>query len=398
MNKAAMVFVQRELERAGVTVETEQMLDRLEGRRITPDTDLPRMEFLFRLFHKPCFPRGELVALSGKAKSGKTFVSSILMALCRRSPVLSLERIEPKRLRVLWYDTEQSEESTQDILKNRIMPMAGNTDAAPTVGGGMDVFNVRGEMYADRLPLLEVAVRQYQPDLVVVDGIRDLVADINDGVVAQDTIERLMRLASEVRCCMVCVLHQNKGIEDRNLRGWIGTELKNKAFEVYECVKSSERIFSWCQTDTRKYDIDQKLEFAVNDDGIPYLCTPEQLIEAQYNAQRRAAAEMQRTGRGLGKLPEFNPRYVRGRENRKTVFDLRLLFTDCMEAGRQYRADELKQIVGVKANILKDKVYEEQVQRAVSEGIIMRSYDGFQKRVYLRPVVQAELDFKETPR
>ena len=31
------------------------------------------MEFLFRLFGKPCFPRGELVAITGKAKSGKTF-------------------------------------------------------------------------------------------------------------------------------------------------------------------------------------------------------------------------------------------------------------------------------------------------------------------------------------
>ena len=402
MNDEASRLILREMERAGVTVETEQMLDRLEGRRITPGKDLPRMEFLFRLFHKPCFPRGELVALSGKAKSGKTFVSSILMALCQRSPVLSLERIEPGRLRVLWYDTEQSEESTQDILKNRILPMVGNTAPAPgpspAMGVGIDVFNVRGEMYADRLPLLEVAVRQYRPDLVVVDGIRDLVADINDGVVAQDTIERLMRLASEVRCCMVCVLHQNKGIEDRNLRGWIGTELSNKDFEEYECVKSSERIFTFVQIKTRKYDIGQKLEFAVNDDGIPYLCTPEQLLEAQYNAQRKAAAEMQRGGRGISKLPEFNPRYVRGKENRKTVFDLRLLFADCMEAGRQYRADELKQIVGVKANILKDKVYEEQVERAVSEGIIMQSYDGCQKRVYLRPVVQAELNFEETPR
>lgn len=408
MNGEAVSLVLRELSRAGVSAETEQMLERLEGRRVTAERELPRMEFLFRLFHKPCFPRGELVALSGKAKSGKTFVSSILMTLCLRSPVLSLERIEPRRLRVLWYDTEQSEESTQDILRNRILRMA--TDALDlrslategTQEHGLtrdweqllDVFNVRGEMFAERLPLLEAAVRHYRPDLVIVDGIRDLVADINDGVVAQDTIERLMRLASDVRCCIACVLHQNKAVEDRNLRGWIGTELKNKAFEVYECAKSSERIFSWSQTDTRKYDIDQALQFAVSDDGLPYLCTPEQLLEAQYNAQRKAAAQMQRSGKGAGKLPEFNPRYVLGKENRKTVFNLRLLFADCMEAGRTYREDELKQIVGVTANILKDNVYREQVERAVREGVIMQSYDGCQRRIYLRPVVQTEIDFK----
>ncbi len=228
------------------------------------------MEFLFRLFHKPCFPRGELVALGGKAKSGKTFVSSILMALSFCSKVLSVERIEPRRLHVLWYDTEQSEESTQDILRSRIIPMTGIPEDQFPIDQ-FDVFNVRAEGYANRLPMLEAAVSHYHPDLVILDGIRDLVADINDGEVAQDCIERLMRLASENRCCIVCILHQNKSVEDRNLRGWIGTELKNKAFEVYECSKSSERIFTWSQTDTRKYDILDTLKFAVNDDGIPYL-------------------------------------------------------------------------------------------------------------------------------
>jgi len=253
MNEQACQWIAHDLELAGLSLEQEQLLERLEGRRITADKELPQMDFLFRLFHKPCFPRGELVALSGKAKSGKTFVASILMALCLRSRVLSLERIEQKRLHVLWYDTEQSEESTQDILCHRIMPMV----QAEVPEGMIDIFNVRGELYSDRLPMLELAVRHYRPDLVIVDGIRDFVADINDGVVAQDTIERLMRLASEVRCSIVCVLHQNKSSEDRNLRGWIGTELKNKAFEVYECAKSSERIFTLAQVDTRKYDIGQ---------------------------------------------------------------------------------------------------------------------------------------------
>lgn len=389
MNEEAKKLILHELGLAGVSVETEKMLERLEGRRITPERELPRMEFLFRLFHKPCFPRGELVALSGKAKSGKTFVSSILMALCFCSRVLSVERIEPKRLRVLWYDTEQSEESTQDILKNRIVPMVSGSFPQEL----MDIFNVRGEQYADRLPMLEAAVRYYRPDLVVVDGIRDLVADINDGVVAQDTIERLMRLASEVRCCIACVLHQNKSVEDRNLRGWIGTELKNKAFEVYECSKSSERIFSWSQTDTRKYDIEQQLKFAVNGQGIPYQCSEEQLLEAQYNAQRKAAAEMQRQGT-TKKLAPFNPKYVKGKENHKTIFDLKALFSECMAAGRIYSEEELRTTVGVEANIATDKVLMEQIEKAVRDGIIMQSFDGAKKRIYVRPVVQAELKFE----
>ena len=362
-------------------LELETMLQTLEKRRITPTKELPKMEFLFRLFHKPCFPRGELVAVSGKAKSGKTFVSSILMSLCFRSQVLSVERIESKQLHVLWYDTEQSEESTQDILRNRIIPLTGiPEDRFPMPL--MDVFNVRPDGYEQRLPMLEVAVRHYKPDLVILDGVRDLVADINDGVVAQNCIERLMHLASEVRCCIVCILHQNKSAEDRNLRGWIGTELKNKAFEVYECSKSSERIFMWGQTDTRKYDIIDTLKFAVNDEGIPYLCSEEQLKEALYQAQRKVADDQQRDGKKM--LAPINPAYVLRKENGKTILDLPKLFKACMEPNREYDEDELRLKVGAESNIAKDHIYRENVQKAIEQGIILQSKSALNgKNIYM---------------
>ncbi|MBO7047275.1 MAG: AAA family ATPase [Prevotella sp.] len=378
-------LTQEELQKAQ---ELQTVLDRLEKRRITPSKELPKMEFLFRLFHKPCFPRGELVAVSGKAKSGKTFVSSILMSLCFRSQVLSVERIEPKKLHVLWYDTEQSEESTQDILRHRIIPLTGTSeDQFPMQM--MDVFNVRPDGYDLRLPMLEAAVRHYEPDLVILDGIRDLVADINDGVVAQDCIERLMHLASEVRCCIVCILHQNKSSEDRNLRGWIGTELKNKAFEVYECAKSSERIFTWRQTDTRKYDILDALKFAVNDDGIPYLCSEEQLKEALFQAQRKVVDERQRDGKTT--LAPFNPIYVLGKENHKTIFDVPKLFTACMQPGQEYSEDELQLKVGAESNIATERVYREQLSKAVTLGIVMQSKSALNgKNIYMLRVAEVK--------
>ena len=393
-NSDSVRLIRSELCLAGISCEQEQRLRQLEARRrITPQTHLPPMEFLFRLAGKPCFARGELTGLSGKAKSGKTFVSSILMALCFRSELLSVERIEPKRLHVLWYDTEQSEESTQDILRNRIIPLTGIAeDQFPN--DLMDVFNVRGEAMADRIGILELFVLRYQPDLVVLDGIRDLVADINDGVVAQDTIERLMRLASDNHCAIVCVLHQNKSQEDRNLRGWIGTELKNKAFEVYECAKSSERIFTWAQTDTRKYDISTPLQFAVNDQGLPYLCTHEELVEAQFRSQQKMAAKMQQDGRS-NKLPDINPRYAH-KEGRKYVFDVKLLFADIMTAGQPYQEDTLKTHIYDATQVIKPKLHDEILQKAVAEKVILCTTNPFGKKEYVLPLpepVQQDLPF-----
>ena len=254
--------------------KTDEKLQRLEQRRITPNSVIPKRRFLFEMFDKPCFARGELVGITGRAKSGKTFFTSMLMALGVCNEVMGIRRIDPKPLRVLWMDTEQSEESTQEILCDRIMklwqrnmPEGESIENFPSEM--FDIFNVRAEAWQDRLPLLETAIKEYHPDLVILDGIRDLVNDINDGILSQEVIERLMHLASETECCIVSILHQNKASEDKNLRGWIGTELTYKSFEVYECSKDNDRIFSVKQTMTRKYDIDNALQFVVDAEGLP---------------------------------------------------------------------------------------------------------------------------------
>ena len=58
--------------------KTDEKLQRLEQRRITPNSLIPKRKFLFEMFDKPCFARGELVGITGRAKSGKTFFTSIL--------------------------------------------------------------------------------------------------------------------------------------------------------------------------------------------------------------------------------------------------------------------------------------------------------------------------------
>ena len=176
MDKNVMSQLDAELEHAGEeTVLSPQML-LLEQLRITPEKQLKPMEFLFRLFGKPCFPRRELVAITGKAKSGKTFVTSMLMACCQVNEVLAFQRMREEPLHVLWYDTEQSDESTQDILKNRIIPMMsyGNDETAPLSssfwgkrpvgpsarGAGGEAFNVRAVEWKQRRELLLEAIKR----------------------------------------------------------------------------------------------------------------------------------------------------------------------------------------------------------------------------------------------
>lgn len=47
-------------QKAGLDPELAKQWDELERMRITPDTEIPPMEFLFEMDGKPCFPLGEL--------------------------------------------------------------------------------------------------------------------------------------------------------------------------------------------------------------------------------------------------------------------------------------------------------------------------------------------------
>ena len=178
---------------AGQFVPTQEDIDALFKERITPETDLPPMQPLFEMFDVPCFYRGELVADCGKAKSGKTTFLSILMAATIKRQTLALERLTDEPLKVLWIDTEQSQQSTQEILKERIMPLAGVDKLDDTQ---FYAFNLRGAGFEKRGRMVDVAIRSINPDICIIDGVKDLMTDINDAVQATLIMEKLMELAS----------------------------------------------------------------------------------------------------------------------------------------------------------------------------------------------------------
>ena len=376
-----------ELAHAGEETTLSPKMLLLEKMRITPEKQLEPMEFLFRLFGRPCFPRRELVAITGKAKSGKTFVTSMLMACCNMRDVLSFHREHEPPLRVLWYDTEQSDESTQDILKNRVLQMIHKTNTNHTnitnekdsldlfnscseeqsvpsvqsvVEKTFDVFNVRAVEWKERRSLLKEAVERYEPDLVIVDGIRDLVNDINDGVLAQEVMEELLHLATQKNCCIVCVLHQNKGSEDHNLRGWIGTELMNKAFEVYACEKMMpQRVFKLEQTLTRKYDIEQALYFEVGEDGLP-----------------KTSPLPPPTGGGdlsRERLPSINRDYIVHEDDGSWRFDVHRLFLAAFQNADELQGSVLRERVMQLSGIVIPFKYNQLLHQALEQKVIEKS-------------------------
>lgn len=362
---------------------------KLLQHRITEKSDIPNMQFLFKIFGIPCFPRRELVAVAGKAKSGKTFFLSLLMAACIKDQLMTIERLPPLTpegeppeegakappLKVLWYDTEQSEQSTQDILVNRISPLVSE-DERPMISEHINAFNVRLFSWEDRLKMFEQAIPCLKPDLVILGGVRDLISDINDGKEAQRITEQLMVLAQNNDCCIVCVLHQNKSDSDRNLRGWIGTELTNKVFEVYSCEKLRDsKTFKVEQTHTRKFDLEQELYYKVNrDSGLPVMSEKPQGQEKPRDAQGRFMSPKY-IGVYDAKWEMFNRDYLIYHDdspNSPYDWNLLKLFTDALE-GKPYKPYGIVMGIAMKLSKIKDaKLYYALFDMAIEKKIIMK--------------------------
>ena len=267
-------MVSEDLSKAGEASVITPLLMELDKLRIVSTSDIEDEEFLFHIKGKPCMPRKDLTVITGQAKTGKTVLISILMACCARRQeqggLLGIERIREQPLKVMWVDTEQNPQSTQYILKKRVRRLVDGDFPEDQ----FFVFNVRSASISERYDLIAEGVHAYQPDILIVDNVRDLISDINNGEKAQELIESFMKLSQGNNCNVVTVIHQNRSAENRGLRGWLGTELTNKAFEVYACQKFRQKdaekpTFCIEQSMTRKFDIDGPVYYRMDDGGLP---------------------------------------------------------------------------------------------------------------------------------
>lgn len=236
---------------------SDEQLARLISR-VELDTTKPvaKPEFRFDFNGHQVMPKNNIMCLTGIQKSGK---SQLLNILC--SIVLNKSRrrtfgnsdtcgcigcISPADS-VLWIDTEQG---TYDVQTNndRLFNLMGiNVD--PLMGMprpdskqyGLHILPLRPYTPEQRMNISNACIRAYQPDIVIIDGIRDLAHDINSQEEATALSTWCMQVAESRDLWLV--LHQNPTGDSTKMRGAIGTELANKASITFE-VRKQEGLFS----------------------------------------------------------------------------------------------------------------------------------------------------------
>lgn len=211
------------------------------------------------------FSRDAMSLVTGKAKSRKTFfLSAVVAALAKNNIILTFKRCAP--VKTLWIDTEQSiyhfhKAVTRAYEMANISLMQNYDDIIPLS------FSILSTEQRN-LKLVE-AVEEYRPDVVIIDGIRDFVLDINDIKESSKLKDLLMWIHHQYDCHICCVLHQNKG--DSNARGHLGTELTNKSetvFSLEPLANTTKVIPALCRN--RSFN---QFSFEINEEtALPKIC------------------------------------------------------------------------------------------------------------------------------
>lgn len=328
--------IQEALQQAGEpTVITAEVVE-LDEDRITSDTEVSEEVFLYKLYGTPCFPRGDLSTVAGPPKSGKTFLISMLMACGVKRKVLEFERVGDEPLRVLWFDTEQSLSTTKRILVNRVGRMILEDDKEAFPDSQFYVFNTRNRSPKERLDRLTLAVETYKPDICIVDGIADMMEDINSGPESIELMQRLLAIAADNMCNITAIIHLNRSGEKLNLRGWIGTVMLQKSYEVFNCESvTGTHTFSVGMTFSRQHFLDQLMYYSISDEGIPY------------TADKPDVQGRDSQGKFVGKesvcADKFNKEFIDEKADDKYMpWDFRKLFTAAFDGAAMLGFDDLE--------------------------------------------------------
>lgn len=181
---------------------------------------------------------GNFSASTGKAKSKKTFnITAMVAAAVTNTTVLNYRASLPEGKRmILYFDTEQSKFHCHNVIE-RIYRLAGLS--LNKEDKRIRFYGLREFTPSLRIALIDYALRTFEGvGLVIIDGLRDLMYDINNAKESTDVMTMLMAWTSKYNLHIHCVLHLNKN--DNNTRGHIGTELENKAETVLIISKDKQ--------------------------------------------------------------------------------------------------------------------------------------------------------------
>ena len=242
---------------------TKPLTLKLRDAMFHPGRSRPASKPLYGIGGTSVLYVGDILCVEAQVKSGKTaFVSAAIAATMAmpEADCLGWQCRNPEGHGVVHFDTEQSGDD-HDALCDRVLARAGiSRDDCP---GWWQSYCVTGFSILELKEAVKVALDLAKRvcggvHSLIIDGIADLVPDVNDPVAAGEIIAWLMAIAQEWQIGIFVVLHLNpisaKG-QIAKARGHLGSQLYRKAAHVLRIEKGEDGVSNVTTIHSRKQPV-----------------------------------------------------------------------------------------------------------------------------------------------
>ena len=216
------------------------------------------------MYPTPLATLGNIIFVQAPPKSTKTFFVSLLSAvyLGGNSQVYAGGLKGHRDGRCLYhFDTEQGRFHASRVFKRTLRMTGLDNECYHTYG-------LRSLSAEDRIDFIEYCLYDKQNaeniGMVIIDGVADLVNDVNDIHASNNAIQKLMRWSQELNCTILTVIHTNIGTDKPT--GHLGSALQKKCETAIQLdkVKDHNEVLVSCKQ-SRNFPFE---DFAYKIDGV----------------------------------------------------------------------------------------------------------------------------------
>ena len=221
-------------------MKLQENLPQIEILNVPDEEEPPSM---FNINGVDVLPRKSVNIIAAQKKSGKSNFAGLLMAASASPDYQVLNgaiRSNEGRITILNVDTEQPLRDARRTLR-RVMKTAGYSYSEQWNVHNIISITVKDVDEKQRVTIIELAVKRYHPQLVIIDGIADLIGSINDEREAKLLMAWLDCLACQYDCCVVGMLHLN--YNSGKIGGWAGTQANKKFTDSFILRKNKDDGF-----------------------------------------------------------------------------------------------------------------------------------------------------------
>lgn len=215
-------------------VDENTILYEIDNRFLNPEKSIPETKTWAKIGDRPALTCTGIVLINAKPKQGKSYsVYALVSALIRDVKFDSLQPLATPS-RCIIFDTEMAEVDLQTRIRPLYKAIGDNNRAK------FQVCSLLKIPKQDRLNYIRDIVEQYNPPIIAIDQVADLMEDFNSSSEAIALFEQLKVFMAERT--VILIIHQNKAKDDTNSKGHAGTLAEQDASEVYT-IKKEKGIF-----------------------------------------------------------------------------------------------------------------------------------------------------------